>query len=158
MMTRSLITVGICRTALAGLAWSAVSVPAAAQEAESFAGKSITMTVGFSVGGGVRPRDSHDLRLMETSLRCSPPATLRWHHDVFGNSIAIASFSEMAAQLRIESDLRLQTYSEERPAFQIAPEARSYPFTYSADDRIDLGRMLERHHPDPAYRLSARTG
>jgi len=53
MMTRSLITIGICRTALAGLAWSAVSVPAAAQEAGSFAGKSITMTVGFSVGGGV---------------------------------------------------------------------------------------------------------
>src|SRR5262245_65536454 len=53
MMTRSLITIGICRTALAGLAWSAVSVPAAAQEAGSFAGKSITMTAGFSVGGGV---------------------------------------------------------------------------------------------------------
>jgi transglutaminase-like putative cysteine protease len=101
----------------------------------------------------LRPRDSHDLRLVETSLQCSPPATLRWHHDVFGNSIAIASFAEPAAQLRIESALRLETYIGERPAFQIAPDARSYPFMYSADDRIDLGRMLESHHPDPAYRL-----
>ena len=42
-----------------------------------------------------------------------------------------------------------------RPAFQITPEAASYPFIYSADDRIDLGRMLERHHPDPTDRLGS---
>jgi transglutaminase-like putative cysteine protease len=39
----------------------------------------------------LRPRDSHDLRLIQTSLQCSPPAALRWRYDVFGNSIAIAS-------------------------------------------------------------------
>src|SRR5258708_1376283 len=38
---------------------------------------------------------------------------------------------------------------------EIAPEAASYPFIYSADDRVDLGRMLERHHPDPSDRLGA---
>jgi len=37
-----------------------------------------------------------------------------------------------------------------RPRSEIAPEAASYPFIYSADDRIDLGRMLERRHTDPA--------
>jgi hypothetical protein len=42
----------------------------------------------------LRPRDSHDLRLIQTNLNLSPPATLRWSHDVFGNSIAIASFAE----------------------------------------------------------------
>ena len=103
----------------------------------------------------LRPRDSHDLRLIQTSLTLSPPATLRWIHDVFGNSIAIASFAEPATELRIESSLRLETYAVEEPAFQIASEAVSYPFIYSADDRIDLGRMLERHHPDPADRLGA---
>ena len=72
---------------------------------------------------------------------------------MFGNSIAIASFAEPAAELRIESSLQLETYVVKRPAFQIAAEAASYPFIYSADDRIDLGRMLERHHPDPADRL-----
>jgi transglutaminase-like putative cysteine protease len=43
----------------------------------------------------------------------------------------------------------------ERPTYPIAPEAVRYPFIYSADDRIDLGRMLERHHPDPGERLGA---
>jgi transglutaminase-like putative cysteine protease len=103
----------------------------------------------------LRPRDSHDLRLIHTNLRCSPPATLRWHYDVFGNSVAIASFAEPAVELRIESSLRLETYVVNRPAFQISPEAVSYPFIYSADDRIDLGRMLERHHPDPTDRLGS---
>ncbi len=103
----------------------------------------------------LRPRDSHDLRLIRTSLDFSPPASVRWLHDVFGNSVAVASFAEPAAELRIESRLRLETYVVERPAYRIAPEALSYPFIYSADDRIDLGRMLERHHPDPGERLGA---
>jgi transglutaminase-like putative cysteine protease len=72
---------------------------------------------------------------------------------VFGNSIAIASFAESAAELRIESELQLETYVVERPRSEIAPAAASYPFIYSADDRIDLGRMLKRHHPDPSDRL-----
>ena len=103
----------------------------------------------------LRPRDSHDLRLIRTKLTLAPPATLRWIHDVFGNSIAIASFAEPATELRIESSLLLETYVVEQPAFQIASEAVSYPFIYSADDRIDLGRMLEPHYPDPADRLGS---
>src|SRR5713101_8746260 len=103
----------------------------------------------------LRPRDSHDLRLIRTNLNFLPGASVRWIHDVFGNSIAIASFAESAAELRIESKLQLETYVVERPRSEIAREAASYPFIYSADDRIDLGRMLERHHTDPADRLGA---
>jgi hypothetical protein len=43
--------------------------------------------------------------------------------------------------MRIESKLQLETYMVERPRSEIAPEAASYPFIYSADDRIDLGRI-----------------
>src|SRR5260370_14981290 len=53
----------------------------------------------------LRPRDSHDLRLIRTNLNFLPGASVRWIHDVFGNSIAIASFAESAAELRIESKL-----------------------------------------------------
>jgi hypothetical protein len=34
----------------------------------------------------LRPRDSHDLRLIQTSLNLSPAASIHWFHDVFGNS------------------------------------------------------------------------
>src|SRR5690349_18355556 len=103
----------------------------------------------------LRPRDSHDLRLIRTNLSFSPPASVRWLHDVFGNSIAIASFAEPAAELRIESKLELETYAMQRPPFQVTPEAVSYPFSYSADDRIDLGRMMQPQCADPAGRLGS---
>ena len=67
----------------------------------------------------LRPRDSHDLRLIQTSLTLSPPATLRWIHDVFGNSIAITSFTEQATQLTFESSFRAEHFP--LPARQIDP-------------------------------------
>ena len=64
---------------------------------------------------------------------------------MFGNSIAIALFAEPAAELQIVSRLRLETFAQNRPALQTAPwYVATYPFVYSADDRIDLGRLLER--------------
>ena len=45
----------------------------------------------------MRPRDSHDLRLIDTGLTISPAATVRWMHDVFGNSVAMAHFCEPGA-------------------------------------------------------------
>lgn len=51
-MKRAFISLGICTASLAVLAWTAV-VPATAQDDISFAGKTITMTIGFGVGGSV---------------------------------------------------------------------------------------------------------
>src|ERR1700712_5731873 len=40
-----------------------------------------------------RPRESHDLRLLSPRLEITPRASeLRWLHDVFDNSVAIANF------------------------------------------------------------------
>ena len=49
----------------------------------------------------------------------------------------------------IVSTLLLEHYGLTRPIFPIAPEAQVYPFVYSANDRGDLGRLLDRHYPDP---------
>jgi transglutaminase-like putative cysteine protease len=96
----------------------------------------------------LRPRDSHDLRLVEAKLTLSPPGAVRWIHDVFGNSVELVEFSEPAAELYVLSVLELERYST-GVAFTIDPEAATYPFIYSANDRTDLGRLLERHYPDP---------
>jgi hypothetical protein len=39
----------------------------------------------------LRPGDSRDLRLIRTDLKFSPPASVRWVRDMFGNSVAIIS-------------------------------------------------------------------
>jgi len=102
----------------------------------------------------LRPRDSHDLRLVKATLTLSPPASLRWVHDVFGNSIAIARFDRPGQSLLIESRLDLELYAPERPVFELDAAASRYPFIYSAPERADLGRLLELHHPDPKGQLA----
>src|SRR5258706_7386506 len=57
----------------------------------------------------VRPRESHDQHLIDARLDINPqPSTLRWLHDVFGNSVAIADFDEYASSLRFESIVKLE--------------------------------------------------
>jgi transglutaminase-like putative cysteine protease len=97
----------------------------------------------------LRPRDSHDLRLTGAELTLSPPGAVRWVHDVFGNSVALVEFPEPAALLSIVSTLAIERYALPRLEFPIDPEAELYPFVYSSDDRSDLGRLLDRHYPDP---------
>ena len=101
----------------------------------------------------LRPRDSHDLRLLDTALSISPPATVRWLHDVFGNSIAIASFREAAAELVVHSSFRAEHFPlpERSFALELEPYARLYPFSYTVEDAPDLSRAIERHSPDPEH-------
>ncbi len=96
----------------------------------------------------LRPRDSHDLRLVGAGLTLSPPGRVRWMHDVFGNSVALVDFEAPGAELTIISTLTIERYGLARLEFRIAPEAENYPFMHSADDRSDLGRLRERHYPD----------
>jgi transglutaminase-like putative cysteine protease len=98
----------------------------------------------------LRPRDSHDLRLVGAELTLSPPGHVRWMHDVFGNSVALVDFQVPAPTLQIASTLKIERYGLEGPVFPIAPEAEFYPFIYSSSDRVDLGRLLEQHYPDPS--------
>src|SRR3982074_3965595 len=52
----------------------------------------------------LRPRDSHDLRVLASELEIEPqPMSLRWIHDVFGNRVAIATFDERAQTLSFVS-------------------------------------------------------
>ncbi len=97
----------------------------------------------------LRPRDSHDMRLVAAEFTFSPPGETRWMYDVFGNSVALVEFTQAASELLIVSTLQLERYGLARPVFPIAPEAQMYPFVYSSNDRSDLGRLVERRYPDP---------
>lgn len=103
-----------------------------------------------------RPRDSHDLRLIDTSLVIDPPASaIRWLHDTFGNSITICTFEGTASTLTFESSFRAEHYPVPERAIEIETYAQKFPFSYSADDALDLGRTKERHYPDPEHKIDA---
>ena len=96
-----------------------------------------------------RPRESHDLRLIDTNLRISPrPASLRWLHDPFDNSVAVAAFEGTTSELSFESTVTLEQFEDFLPEYPLEKYARTYPFKYSNEDFPNLVRPLARHYPD----------
>lgn len=101
-----------------------------------------------------RPRDSHDLRLLYTHLAIVPAGTIRWIHDAFGNSIAIAAFTEPAQVLEFVSTIRLEHYETPPELPSIEAYAVKLPFSYAAEEAPDLARYIERQFPDPNAAIS----
>src|SRR5579863_2655886 len=76
----------------------------------------------------LRPRDSHDQRVLSGDLRIEPqPMQLRWIHDVFGNSVAIATFDERAENLTITSSATVEHNPAETFALTADDPAYFYP-------------------------------
>jgi len=95
-----------------------------------------------------RPRESHDLRLLRTSLEITPkPAHFRFLHDVFDNSVAVATFNGPTADLRFESSVTLEHYETALPDYQLEEFAECYPFRYSDEEFPNLSRALLHHYP-----------
>ena len=82
----------------------------------------------------LRPREGHDLRIESSLMAIQPEASLLWHRDVEGNSVAIATFASPANQLRIESTLIVQQYDQQPLNFLVEDYALNYPFAYNLDD------------------------
>ena len=120
-----------------------------------------------------RPRESHDLRLIRTNLVITPqPAHLRWLHDPFDNSVAVATFEGTTSELRFESTVTLEHFetrcrsirsriTRERILFAIP--MRTFPIsralwltTTRANSVSHMGIAVSgsigyyRHHEDPA--------
>jgi transglutaminase-like putative cysteine protease len=95
-----------------------------------------------------RPRESHDLRLLRTHLEITPrPANLRWLHDPFDNSVAVATFEGTTTELRFESTVTLEHFETTLPEYPLEEYARTYPFRYSDEDFPNLVRPLAHHYP-----------
>jgi transglutaminase-like putative cysteine protease len=104
----------------------------------------------------LRPRDGHDLRVLGGELVIDPqPMSLRWIHDVFGNSVAIATFDERADTLSFISTATV----EHNPAdeFALTPDdpAYFYPFLYDDEEFPDLQQFITPQYGDPNGELSA---
>jgi len=88
------------------------------------------------------PRGRYDLKLIKTLLSTTPPASVEWTQDVFGNLIATAEFAASSERLVIDSRTVVEQAATNWPAFSIAPSARTYPFQYGAEELLDLGALL----------------
>ena len=96
------------------------------------------------------PRAAHDLRVLQASLDVSPHSRQHWIHDVFSNSVTIVEPLVPAEELRFTARLQIEHHGVLNQELPIAPEAKIYPFEYSADDRADLSSFLPLQYPDDA--------
>jgi transglutaminase-like putative cysteine protease len=104
----------------------------------------------------LRPRDSHDLRVIGLRMTVDPaPVSLRWIHDVFGNSVGIAKFEGQSDRLVFESEATI----DHEPKFGIdLPHGDAgliYPFQYEPEEMPDLWRSISRQYPDPNGTIEA---
>jgi transglutaminase-like putative cysteine protease len=104
----------------------------------------------------LRPRDGHDLRVLKGTLEIEPkPASLRWIHDVFGNSVAIATFDGRAQTLTFNNMVTVEHNPAEEFALTADDPAYFYPFLYDDEELADLVQFIKPHYGDPDGELSA---
>jgi transglutaminase-like putative cysteine protease len=84
-----------------------------------------------------------------------PAGKVRWFHDVFGNSVAVARFSEPARELVVQSMFQAEHFPLAEGNVEIEEYARHHPFSYDFSEVPDIGRTAERHYPDPAHQVDA---
>jgi transglutaminase-like putative cysteine protease len=96
-----------------------------------------------------RPRDSHDLRVLATDLRCSPEARVRMIQDPHSNSVALVTPLGQADTLEIVCTFSIEHAPGDGAELALSPSAELFPFAYSVDERFDLEHYMRPHHDDP---------
>ena len=101
-----------------------------------------------------RPRGSHDMRVLATSLEISPePKDVRLIHDVYSNSVAIVEPTSPTAGLKIVCKFSVEHVGERVLDLPVEPAFVEYPFVYSDEDAIVLQAYLLPWYTDPTDAL-----
>src|SRR3954467_5278457 len=105
----------------------------------------------------LRPREGHDLRYLEGQLNITPePSSLRWIHDIFGNTVAIATFdNKRAEQLTFSSIVTVDHLPAEEVTLGVADDAYYYPFNYDTEEMPDLRAYITPQYADVDGELAA---
>lgn len=96
----------------------------------------------------IQPREGSGVRLESSEILTSPPADLSWTEDVYGNSIVIAEFHSIVAELLItaRAGIELRDGSAQSRSRYVG-----FPISYSDQERDAPG-------PSPASAIPIQTG
>jgi transglutaminase-like putative cysteine protease len=101
-----------------------------------------------------RPREGHDVQVIQASLDVNVPSRIDWMLDTQSNSVTLVTPQAESSELRIECRFKIdQQRVRSAQELPLAPHAQRWPFDYSPEERRDLGAMLEPHYSDPEGRL-----
>jgi len=86
----------------------------------------------------IRPRAGHDLHVESSSLAIKPRHSVRWHRDIYGNSVAVVTFHDTSDRLSVISEVVVQHYEAEPLDFLVDEKAVTFPFHFDPAERVDL--------------------
>jgi transglutaminase-like putative cysteine protease len=86
----------------------------------------------------LRPREGHDLHIAGSRLKIEPVAEVRWVRDIYGNSIAIITFTEPSRKLGVYSEIEVDLFEDTPIDCLVDPLAQSYPFQYDASEQVEI--------------------
>lgn len=98
----------------------------------------------------VRPREGHDLQVVKHKLSIQPRATVTWHRDLFGNSVAWVQFLEKTTRLDLTNEVTVNRadHASNKALFEVLPVR--LPIVYSAPEMPVSRGYLEPVYPDEA--------
>lgn len=86
----------------------------------------------------MRPREGHEVRIVDARVAIEPNPLVRWLRDIEGNSVAIITFDEPADKLSILAEIDVDLREENQIECLIDPKARYFPFQYAPDEQMSL--------------------
>ena len=97
-----------------------------------------------------RPRDSHDLRVLATSLTVTPePLDVRLIQDVYSNSVALVQPQSPATELKLVCSFAVEHTGTRALDFPLSPRAQNYPFVYDDEEQLVLAHCQVPYYDDP---------
>lgn len=102
----------------------------------------------------LRPAESHEVTIQSERLDISPNHQLRWEHDVFYNSVALASFQEKTEELRITSCYTVQKLKLNPFEFVLEIYTNKLPFAYQGNEADDLRPYMQPQFPQDQSAIS----
>jgi len=101
----------------------------------------------------VRPREGHDIQVELMVLAIQPKATVTWHRDLFGNSIANARFAESAELLEFRVEAIVLRGDQTSPHESLEALPVQYPVLYSALEAPVITGYLASVYSEEASQL-----
>ena len=100
----------------------------------------------------LRPREGHDLHIEGWQMDIEPKAEVQWVRDIYGNSIAILTFSEPARELKIDSAILVTLFEQDDIECPIRSSGKLYPFQYAGNEQVEIMsyRIPSYPHDGPA--------
>jgi transglutaminase-like putative cysteine protease len=106
----------------------------------------------------LRPREGHDLRIVEMALKIEPAHELTWVRDVYGNSLALVDFTATASRLEIVSDVTVERWDPFPERRFHEPWLVPWPVRYAAEEQTVIDAYKQLSFPDDAAVLDQWLG